>query len=107
MRVRFCQMENMAPFPRENLLDGVFTGADADYAQDNINRYLEDQDDHRRVLQPFHAMTPQTRWAFLVLATHHSSWTSDHEPYLLEINSQRLDEFLRDHPLAAQPFDET
>ena len=96
--VQFCPIENMVCLPKENLLDGIFTGADADYAIKQLNEKLLDIDDPQRITSEFFQMDAETRRDFLKMVTLDMSWESDYEPTLLELEPSVVTRFLQQHP---------
>ena len=96
--VQFCPIENMVCLPKENLLDGIFTGADAGYAIEQLNEKLYDIDDPEHINLEFFQMNPETRRDFLNMVTLDMSWESDYEPTLLELEPSVVTRFLQQHP---------
>ena len=96
MGIGFCPFENMIHLPRENLLEGIFTGADGDHALEKINEHLRDSG-KRPIPKEFFEMAHQTRRDFLELATMHTEWKLEYEPELIDIDPRRLAKFMEEH----------
>ena len=94
--IEFCPVGNMLHLPRENLLDGVFTGADAEYGLRKLNEFLQEHG-----LDPvggeFGGWPHEKRRDMLELLTMHADWTSEHEPELLDISREKVREFALRH----------
>ena len=97
--VRFCQIENMVHLPSENLLDSIFTGADAEDAIQKVNEHLQDQAMTERLPTEFHSLPPEARRDLLELITMRVCWQSNFSPTLLEIQMDALKVFLEKHQL--------
>ena len=94
----FDPVNHMTALSNENILDGILTGADAGPAIDQINDHLANIQHHRRINTPFPGMSPVQQRDFLHLINLHSSWTSDYEPRLMDVNENRLENFLTTNP---------
>ena len=97
--VQFSPVENMVALPKANLLDGIFTGAEAQEAVDKINEYLEGEDRAERLPAGFHNLSPETRHDLLEFITFHVDWENDFSVSLLEVNEGELTKFLQNHPV--------
>lgn len=95
--VNFSQLDNMVCLPKQNLLDAIFTGADAQEAIDKINEHLTEDKHTQRLIPPFHSMTPIARRDLLDLITLCADWETDFSPSLIEIRQDSLDTFLQNH----------
>ena len=94
----FDPVNHMTTFTDEQILNGIFTGAEAGRAIDQINDYLDHIQHYRRINTPFPEMSPVQQHGFLHLINLHSSWTSDYEPRLMDIGENRLENFLTTNP---------
>ena len=95
--VPFCQIENMVHLPRENLQEGIFTGADAEDAIQKVNEHLQDQGVTERLPTGFHDLPAEARRDLLELITMRVCWEDDFSPTLLEIQMEALRAFLEKH----------
>ena len=95
--IPFCQIENMVHLPSENLLDSIFTSADAEDAIQKVNEHLQDQGMTERLPTEFHSLPAEARRDLLELITMRVCWHSDFSPTLLEIQMDALKAFLEKH----------
>ena len=98
MGLDFSSLHNMVCLPQENLLDSIFSGSEGQYAIENINAAMADQEEPGRIHQEFDQMDHSTRWDLLALATLHTSWEKDLNPEVLELEPERVRDFLAKHP---------
>ena len=97
-------VDNMIHLPQDNLLYSVFTGANGQYAVDQINEHLqEDEDNPGLITHQFTEMSPATRQDLLELATLHIEWSTDYHPHIEGLDSNALSAFLEDHPDVRAP----
>ena len=101
--VTFSPLANMVCLPKENLLDSIFTGGEGQYAIDKINETLSNEGHHEQLLLPFAEMDHHTRWSLLRLATLHISWERDYNPEIIDLDPQKVRDFLHHHPHTAAP----
>lgn len=92
-KIPFDPQETMVHIPKENLLDKLFTGADAEDALTNINTFLAEES-KPTIPKTFTQMGPQQRQDFLELINLHTHWLNDY-PYLEvgEIDQKQLRKF--------------
>ena len=89
-------LTDMINLPDHNRLYGVFTGLDGQYVIDRINNHLEATGSEHRITTPFEQMPPAHRRDLLEFATLHVQWTTDYEPQVEALYTERPATLLQD-----------
>ena len=101
--VKLDPVTDMMAVPIENVLDGIFSGADYDALNAGTAEYFEAQNYPYRLVDDFTSLSHQARMAVLHCFTSNAHWTSDYEPTLQDLEIRHADELREKYPEAFQP----
>ena len=85
------------------ILDGIFTGDDAQKALDQINERREEEDQPGRITTPFPEMDAETRRKVLYMITDKVDWSSDYEPVIEWLDDEEWGKFIKGNPGICSP----
>ena len=101
--VNLDTLTDMIAVPLENVLDGIFSGADYDTLKSGTADYFEAQNYPYRLVDDFTNLSHTARMAVLHCFTSNAHWTSDFQPTLQDLEIQHADDLRQKYPEAFQP----
>ena len=101
----FSPVDNMVHIADHSLRNGVFTGADGQYALYAINRYLRNTNTRLQLPNDFRALPPENRRDLLELVNTKTEWSRGYGPSVMSTDIQTLLTFMNKLPAQEQETD--
>ena len=86
----FSPVDNMVHVADDSLRNGVFTGADGQYALYAMNRYLRNTNTGLQLPKDFRTMQPEGRRDFLEIVNTKTEWSRGYGPGVMSTDIQTL-----------------